>query len=362
MLITDDQWIQLTRGGVQRIDRRIDTLGSDITAQYHGRIQVREGGGWRRISQVIRRHVDRLDRRNRAVLGGGDTLLQLTHLLGQGRLITYRGRHTAQQSGNFSTRQGVTVDVVNEQQYVTTFVTELLGYGEASQGHTQTVSGRLVHLAVNHRHLIKDVGVLHFVVEVVTFTSPLTNACEYGETGVLFRDVVDQFHHVNGLAYTGATEQANLTTLGKRADQVDNLDAGFQQVCRRCLVRVAWSFAVDTPALFFADRALFVDRTTQNVHDTAQGLGTNRYRDCLACVFCFQASLNAVSAAHGDGTNDSVTQLLLDFQSCFATFKQQCVIYLGYGVTWKFHVDNRANDLNDLSATHARFLVILSSQ
>jgi hypothetical protein len=31
------------------------------------------------------------------------------------------------------------------------------------------------------------------------------------------RDVVDQFHHVHGLAYTGAAEQTNLTTLGKRA-------------------------------------------------------------------------------------------------------------------------------------------------
>ncbi len=47
---------------------------------------------------------------------------------------------------------------------------------------------------------------------------------------MLFRDVVDQFHHVYGFTNTGTTEQTNLTTLGKRANQVDNLDAGFQQV------------------------------------------------------------------------------------------------------------------------------------
>ena len=175
---------------------------------------------------------------------------------------------------------------------------------------------------------------------------------------MLFRDVVDQFHHVYGFAYTGTTEQTNLTTLGERADQVDNLDAGFQQVGRRCLVGVARSLTVDTPTLFFTDLALLVNGTTQNVHDPAQSLGTNRYRDRLAGVFCFQATLQALGAAHGDGTNNAVAQLLLDFQSCFATFKQQCVVNAWHGVTWKFHVDNRANDLNDVSATHARFLVI----
>ena len=175
---------------------------------------------------------------------------------------------------------------------------------------------------------------------------------------MLFRDVVDQLHHVDGLTNTSTTEQANLTTLGERAYQVDNLDAGFQQVGRCRLICIARCLAVNRPALVFADLALFVDRTTQNIHDTAQSLGANRYRNGLTGVVCFQASLETLGAAHGDGTNNAVAQLLLDFQSCFATFKQQCVIYVGYGVTWEFHVDNRANDLNDVSATHARFLVI----
>ncbi len=115
---------------------------------------------------------------------------------------------------------------------------------------------------------------------------------------------------------------------------------------------------MDGPAFFLADLATLVDGATQNVHDPAQGLGAHGHGNRFAGVGCFQATLEAFGAAHGDGTNNAVTQLLLDFQSCFATFKQQCVIYVGNGVTWKFHVDNRANDLNDVSATHARFLVI----
>ena len=46
---------------------------------------------------------------------------------------------------------------------------------------------------------------------------------------MLLGDVVDQFHHVDGLADAGAAEQTDLAALGERADQVDNLDAGFEQ-------------------------------------------------------------------------------------------------------------------------------------
>ena len=94
---------------------------------------------------------------------------------------------------------------------------------------TQTVSGRLVHLTVNHRYFVQYVGLHHLVVEVVTLTGTLTYTGEHGVTAVLDRDVTDQLHHVDGLAYTGAAEQTNLTTLGERTYQVDNLDAGLQQ-------------------------------------------------------------------------------------------------------------------------------------
>ena len=37
-------------------------------------------------------------------------------------------------------------------------------------------------------------------------------------------DVVDKLHDKHGLADTGTTEKTNLTTLGVRAEQIDNLD------------------------------------------------------------------------------------------------------------------------------------------
>src|SRR5690606_11866 len=83
-----------------------------------------------------------------------------------------------------------------------------------------------------------DVGVLHLVVEVVPFTGTLAHAGEHGQTAVRLGDVVDQFHHVHGLADTGTTEQAHLAALGERADQVDHLDAGFQPLIAAGLVGV----------------------------------------------------------------------------------------------------------------------------
>lgn len=55
-----------------------------------GCVKVRKGGGWRRVSQVIRRYVYRLYGCDRTGFGGGDTFLQNTHLFRQGRLVTYR--------------------------------------------------------------------------------------------------------------------------------------------------------------------------------------------------------------------------------------------------------------------------------
>ena len=76
---------------------------------------------------------------------------------------------------------------------------------------------------------INNARFLHFVVEVITFTSTLTNTSKHRQTTVLGGNVVDQLHHVYGFTNTGTTEQTNLTAFGKGADQVDYLDTGFQQ-------------------------------------------------------------------------------------------------------------------------------------
>ncbi|MNZ66620.1 hypothetical protein D3C78_848490 [compost metagenome] len=194
------------------------------------------------------------------------------------------------------------------------------------------------------------------MVEVVTLTGTLAHTSEHGITAVLDGDVTDQLHHVHGLAYTGATEQTDLTALGKRADQVDYLDAGFQQVVTAGLIGIGGSFAVDTPALFFADGTGFVDRVAQYVHDPAQGRFTDRYGDGCAGAVHVQATLEAFGGTHRNGTNHAVAQLLLNFQGGFDALDLQGFIDVRHCIAREFHVDYGADDLNDTSATHVWFL------
>src|SRR5690606_21465464 len=182
------------------------------------------------------------------------------------------------------------------------------------QRNAQTVAGRFVHLTEHHGHLVQNVRVVHFVIEVVTFTGTLTHTGEHGVTTVALGDVVDEFHHVHGLADAGAAEQADLTALGERADQVDHLDAGGQQVNRRGQLVELRGFGVNRAQLFGRDRAGFVDRATQHVHDTTQGAGTNRHRDGLAGVLDVHAAAQAVGRTQGNGTHHAVTELLLNFK------------------------------------------------
>src|SRR5690606_6625601 len=121
--------------------------------------QMLEGRGRGRVSQVIRRNVNGLNGSNGTDLGRGNTLLQATHFVSQGRLVTYSGRHTAEQRGHFGTSQCVAVDIVNEEQHVTAFVTEFFRHGQTRQRYAQTVTRWFVHLTEHHRHL----GFLHVI-------------------------------------------------------------------------------------------------------------------------------------------------------------------------------------------------------
>ena len=52
------------------------------------------------------------------------------------------------------------------------------------------------------------------------------------EVITLMCNVADQLHERHGLADAGAAEETDLTALGDRHDQVDDLDARFEQLGR----------------------------------------------------------------------------------------------------------------------------------
>ncbi len=118
MLLADDLRVHETRGGVERVHGRIDALFRDRAVEHGRRVEVGEGRGRRRVGQVIGRHVDGLDRGDRALVGGGDAFLHRAHVGGQRRLVAHGRGNTAQKRRHFGTRLGEAEDVVHEEQHV----------------------------------------------------------------------------------------------------------------------------------------------------------------------------------------------------------------------------------------------------
>ena len=88
----------------------------------------------------------------------------------------------------------------------------------------------------------------HLVIEIVAFAGALADAGEHRIAAVRLGDVVDQLHDQHGLADAGAAEQADLAALGVRREQVDDLDAGDEDLRFGRLVGIGRRRLVDGAA------------------------------------------------------------------------------------------------------------------
>ena len=75
----------------------------------------------------------------------------------------------------------------------------------------------LVHLAVDEGGLVDDAGLLHLEPEVGALAGPLADAGEDRHAAVLRGHPVDHLLDEHGLADAGATEEADLAALRRRA-------------------------------------------------------------------------------------------------------------------------------------------------
>ena len=211
---------------------------------------MRERGRGRRIGQVVGRHVDRLHRGDRSLVGGGDAFLQRAHVGRERRLIADRGGNAAEQRRHLGARLGEAEDVVDEEQHVLALIAEIFRDGEAGQADARAGAGRLVHLAVHQRAFRFDVGIRlvrigidlgldELVIEVVALAGALADAGEHRVAAMRLGDVVDELLDQHGLADAGAAEQADLAALGIRREQIHHLDAGDENVGLGRLIREA---------------------------------------------------------------------------------------------------------------------------
>src|SRR5699024_2995409 len=118
VVLADVLRVQDPGGGGQRGDRGVPPARGDLSGELGGGVQVRERGRRSRVGVVVRGHVDRLQRGDRVAAGGGDPLLQQTHLVGQVGLVAHRRGHPPEQGGDLRAGLGEPEDVVDEQQHV----------------------------------------------------------------------------------------------------------------------------------------------------------------------------------------------------------------------------------------------------
>src|SRR5690606_32656017 len=106
-------------------------------------------------------------------------------------------------------------------------------------------------------------------------------------------DVVDQLLDQHGLADAGAAVEADLTTTGQGGDEVDDLDAGLEDLRLGLLLLEARGLTVDRHALAF-DRAHVVQGRAEHVEQAAERAGADGNGDRPAGVDRGGAAAQAV--------------------------------------------------------------------
>ena len=170
-------------------------------------------------------------------------------------------------------------------------------------------------------------------------------------------DVADQLLDEDGLAHAGAAEQADLAALHVRREEIDDLDAGLEDLDARNQVLEVRRVAVDRPALAALDvLALAVDHGAEDVEDPAQRRVAHRDRDRRARVHDVDAAGEPVGRVHGDGAHAVVAEMLLDLgdqlERISAVLRRN--LHLERAVdrgqlTGEDGVDDDASDLDDLA-------------
>jgi hypothetical protein len=165
---------------------------------------------------------------------------------------------------------------------LTGLVAELLGHGQARERDAETRAGGLVHLAEDHGDLVEHVGGCcrrrrctrprHFAPEVVALAGAFADAAEHGVAAELTRDTGDHFLDDDGLADAGTAEEADLAASDEGAEQVDDLDAGGEDLGLGVEVAELGRLAVDRAAVDALGGGLVVDRLAEQVEDAAEDL------------------------------------------------------------------------------------------
>jgi len=316
------------------------------------------------VAEVVRRDVDRLKRGDRVAAGRRDALLEHAHLVGEGRLVPHSGRHAAEKGRHLGAGLGEAEDVVDEEEHVLLLdVTEVLRHGEGRQGHAQAGARRLVHLAEDERGLVDDAGLGHLEEEVIALTGALAHSSEDRDAAEVLGHAVDHLLDEDGLAHACTAEEADLAALDVGGEQVDDLDAGGEDLGLGLELVEGRSGAVNAPALLDVERGLVdVERLAEGVPHVTLGDLAHGHRDGAAGVAHRRTADEAVGGLHGDGAHHVVADVLGHLEGEHARAAALLALVEGdvhvegveelrHRLDREFHVDDGAGDAGDASDT-----------
>jgi hypothetical protein len=155
-------------------------------------------------------------------------------------------------------------------------------------------------------------------------------------------DVVDEFHDKHSLSDTGTTEETNLTSLGIGGKEINNFNAGLENLFSATELGEGGRLTMDGVTLLALDGSALIDGLTSDTHDTTKSGFSDRNHDGTTHIVNLLATLKTFSGIHSNATDNSVSKML-------GYFKDE----LGLGLSDPETVENsghlilRENDVND---------------
>ena len=104
--------------------------------------------------------------------------------------------------------------------------------------------------------------------------------------------------------------------------------------------------------IFRFNRSSFIYGLAKYIHDAPQRRLADRNLDGLAGIGYLKSALQSVAGSHGDGSNDTISHLLLHFQRKTGLLYFECVIDFWNLCSWKLHVHDCSNDLDNFPLCH----------
>jgi peptide chain release factor 1 len=252
---------------------------------------------------------------------------------------------------------GETENVVNEEQDILSFfVPKIFRDCQTSQGNTSTGSWRLVHLTEDQGDLglsikLNNLSLLHFVVQIVTLTSTLSDTSEDRVTTVSLGNVVDQLLNEHSLSDTSSSEKSNLSSTSIWGKEIDDLDTSDQDFGSGGLISERGCVGVNRELLGVLDGTTLINWVTSNVHNTTERSWTDWHHDGVSSIGCTMATDETLSTIHSNCADNVLSQMMRNLED------ELVATIVGFEsvqnrrklVSIEFDIHDGTNDLMDLA-------------